>query len=202
LTGWEKIMDSVRRNTFQIHKLITERCELRYPEVADAEKMHSFFHSEPFPRKLPLAQLKTVDQIERWIVRCLQGRASGTAFVWTAFSKETDHMVGQVSLFKTLEPGKWALGYWVAPVEWGKGFATEIAEAGMNFAFEYLQARVVWAAAAVWNVPSWRVLEKLGMDYLGENRKGYEIDSEWIPTREYQISDLDWQTTRALNRVG
>jgi ribosomal-protein-alanine N-acetyltransferase len=55
---------------------------------------------------------------------------------------------------------------------WGKGLATEAARAVLGYAFGELGLDRVDGAAALENVASKRVMEKIGMRYLGLNEEG------------------------------
>jgi RimJ/RimL family protein N-acetyltransferase len=85
------------------------------------------------------------------------------------------------------------LAFWIHPECWGQGYATEAAERILEFGFLDLNAALIWAGAANWNHASIRTLEKLGMVYVSENPKGYLIDGEPIPTKEFEISRHLWQ---------
>lgn len=63
-------------------------------------------------------------------------------------------------------PGPPELGYWVAAHYWGQGIATEAAQAVLDRAFNVCGISEVSATAAVDNVASQRVLDKLGFRYL------------------------------------
>jgi len=55
---------------------------------------------------------------------------------------------------------------------WGKGLATEAAEAVLGYAFGELGLARVDGAAAFENVASKRVMEKIGMRYVGLDEEG------------------------------
>lgn len=55
------------------------------------------------------------------------------------------------------------IGWRFAPEFWGNGYATEGARAALRFAFENLQWHEVVAFTAAPNLPSRRVMERLGM---------------------------------------
>ena len=107
---------------------------------------------------------------------------------WVMESKKTGDLLGQVTLAKKEENDIWVLAFWTDPENWGTGYATEGAERVLRFGLEDLGAKKIWAGAGVWNKGSCRVLEKLGMKYLGNNPKGYYAKGEPIETREYEIS--------------
>jgi RimJ/RimL family protein N-acetyltransferase len=55
------------------------------------------------------------------------------------------------------------VGWRLAARFWGKGYATEAARAALVVAFDGLRLEEVWSMTAVLNVPSQRVMERLGM---------------------------------------
>lgn len=59
------------------------------------------------------------------------------------------------------------LGYRLRPPHWGKGLATEGSSALLEHGFDAVRLSSVWASTTPDNVASQRVLEKLGMRYLG-----------------------------------
>jgi uncharacterized protein YhfF len=180
-----------------IHTVLeTPRCRLRYPALADAPPIHAALRSPAFPRDLPLAQIKHLGGVEARIKRGHTAWAAGGGYMWSVESRGNGALLGQVTLGRRAKPGAWALAYWIDPEHWGQGYATEAARPVVDFGFERLGAELIWAGAAVWNQASLRVLEKLGMRHVADNPKGYVINDEPIPTREYEISRERWGELR------
>lgn len=175
------------------HHLETSRCILRYPQPSDSPRLLSAFTSDDFPKYVPLGQIDKMEQVNDWIESAQARWVKGHSYTWTAERKRDGLLVGQVSLVQLKEAGTWSLAFWTHPDCWGQGYATEIASSAVDYAFRELSASRVWAAAAKWNIASLRVLQKLGMKYLGENNEGYRIDDMPIPTKEYalELVDLD-----------
>lgn len=173
------------------HHLETRRCILRYPLPSDSPRLLTAFESNEFPKYVPLGQIGKIEQVNDWIEDAQMRWATGQGYIWTAERKCDGSVVGQVSLVQLEKDSTWSLAFWTHPDCWGQGFATEIASCAVEFAFRELSASKVWAAAAKWNQASLRVLQKLGMRYLGENNEGYRIDDEQIPTKEFAIEVND-----------
>jgi uncharacterized protein YhfF len=173
--------------------LETPRCRLRYPTLADARPMFAALRSPAFPQDVPLAQIKSLMGVEARIKRGHSAWAAGGSYMWSVENRADGKLLGQVTLGRRAKPDNWALAYWVDPERWGQGYATEAARPVIDFGFERLGAALIWAGAAVWNGPSLRVLEKLGMVHVGDNPQGYVIKDEPIPTREYEILRETWQ---------
>jgi ribosomal-protein-alanine N-acetyltransferase len=173
------------------HKLETPRCILRYPYRRDSARLLSTFVSEEFPKYVPLGQIENIEQVIDWIESSHKRWNRGQGYTWTAERISDCLVVGQVSLVQLGKGRTWSLAFWIHPDCWGQGYATEIARCAVECAFRELSATKVWAAAAIWNKGSLRVLEKLGMKYLGENKEGYRINDEPIPTREFALERVD-----------
>jgi uncharacterized protein YhfF len=173
--------------------LETPRCRLRYPVLTDAPRMYAALRSPAFPRDVPLAQIKHLRGVEARIKRGHSAWAAGGGYMWSIECRQDGALLGQVTLGRRAKAGTWALAYWIDPECWGRGYATEAARPVVDFGFERLGAALIWAGAAVWNQASIRVLEKLGMCHVADNPRGYVINEEPIPTREYEISRERWQ---------
>ena len=73
------------------------------------------------------------------------------------------------------------LGYRFKKEGWGKGYATEAAYASIQYGFEKLGLQRIVARAEIENIGSWKVLEKCGMTYIGDE----EVDG--YPVKTYEI---------------
>ena len=58
------------------------------------------------------------------------------------------------------------IGWRLSRKAWGKGYATEGARRCLRYAFEDLGLTVIMAHCPVVNIPSWKVMEKIGMQRL------------------------------------
>jgi ribosomal-protein-alanine N-acetyltransferase len=172
----------------------TSRCLLRHPESSDMSRALNAFTSQSFPSEVPLGQLSSPQEALKWIEGAQARWAEGSAYTWTVVRNSDRMLVGQVSLSRMPDPGRWALAFWTHPECWGEGYATEAAQRIVAFAFEELDATVVWAGAARWNRASRHVLKGLGMVHVSDNPRGYVIQGKPIPTKEYEITRNMWQT--------
>ena len=173
--------------------LTSERLTLRHPKVEDALTILSVVGSPEFPEQLPLKEMDSLDKIETWLNRLGELWEKGRVYSWIVEDHDSGQVLGQVTLSEIEGDNRWALAFWTHPDHWGKGYATEGAERILKFGFEELRAKTIWAAAGKWNLGSNRVLEKLGMTYLGDNPQGYYSKEEPISTHEYEISREIWK---------
>ena len=173
--------------------LTSKRLILRPPKAEDAPTIFSVVGSPEFPEQLPLKEMDSLEKIEAWLTRLGEYWEKGQVYSLIMEEHESGQLLGQVTLSKLVGDNKWALAFWTHPDHWGRGYATEGAARILKFGFEELGAKKIWAAAGKWNLSSNRVLEKLGMKYIGDNPQGYYLKGEPIATHEYEIPRESWK---------
>ncbi|MEI8703445.1 GNAT family N-acetyltransferase [Mesorhizobium sp. ISC15] len=79
---------------------------------------------------------------------------------------------------------------------WGRGYATEAAVAALAFGFQNLKLDQIVSNAAVDNVESRRVMERIGMSHDPKDDFDHPLKAVDDPLRRqvlYRITFLDWQ---------
>ena len=112
---------------------------------------------------------------------------AGTAYSWTIEALEDTAFLGRIGIRQEAEAGEWSIGYWIHPERQGAGFATEAAQAVVTFGFEHLGAALITAACATWNHASMRVLERIGMQAVRTNPKGFKKRGAWVEEIEFEL---------------
>lgn len=100
---------------------------------------------------------------------------------WAVHLKSTLEFLGWCGLKYRSELNEIDLGYRFKKEFWGKGFATEAAYASIKYGFEKINLQRITGRAELHNTASWKVLEKCGMTYIGEQ----EVDG--YPVKTYEI---------------
>jgi RimJ/RimL family protein N-acetyltransferase len=88
------------------------------------------------------------------------------------------------------------IGWRIGIQYWGRGYATEGARAALQFGFDQLELREIVAFTATTNIPSIRVMERLGMTRHPEDDFDHPIFPEGHPLRPhvlYRLRARDWQ---------
>jgi RimJ/RimL family protein N-acetyltransferase len=102
---------------------------------------------------------------------------------WAVHLKTDLEFIGWCGLKYRPERNEVDLGYRFKKSEWGKGYATEAAYACLKHGFEKLNIRKITGRAVPENEGSWRVLEKIGMQFSREEM----VDGHWA--RTYELSN-------------
>lgn len=87
---------------------------------------------------------------------------------WAIHTKNNNEFIGWCGLKYRPEIDETDLGYRLMQKAWGKGFATEAAQHTLDHGLNSLQLKLITGRAHVDNIASIKVLEKIGMDYIGE----------------------------------
>lgn len=87
---------------------------------------------------------------------------------WAIYVKENDEFIGWCGLKYRPELDEIDLGYRLMQKAWGKGYATEAAQQTLEYGFKILNIKLITGRAHIENLASIKVLEKIGMDFIGE----------------------------------
>jgi ribosomal-protein-alanine N-acetyltransferase len=88
------------------------------------------------------------------------------------------------------------IGYELNPAFWGQGLATEAVRRIVDFGFRELELHRVWAFCLGDNEPSWRLMERLGMQREGVLRQNLRVRERWRDTYQYGILREEWLKAR------
>jgi len=150
--------------------LETPRLRLRRPVMDDAAAIFTAYAQDPeVTRYLVWRPHETVETVREFLRRCAAAWEGGTAFAWAITGREDGRLLGMVEVRK--DGHRAELGYVLARPHWGRGFATEAVRAVVEWALSDPNIHRVWAVCDVENLPSARVLEKVGMQREGLLRR-------------------------------
>ncbi len=173
------------------HTIATARCVLRAPSEADIPHIQSALRVPGFTDGLAFGPHETAEGLKRMLARNLDNWRSGAAFTFTIEERGSSAFVGRVLIRTTPEPGRWNLAFWIHPDQQGWGLATEAGAALLAFAFDVLGADTIEAGHVAGNIPSRRVLEKLGLREDGPVEKGLMKDGAWLPGCKMSLNKAD-----------
>ena len=163
--------------------LQTERLLFRAFGTEDAPLIYSLnIHPEvvKYVHELPVTDITSAEENLQRILSQYKEYGYGR---WAVFTKDNNEFIGWCGLKYRPERNETDLGYRFIPQYWGKGYATEASKASIRYGFETLQLRQINAMAHVENLASLKVLEKIGMQFIG-----YEtVDN--CPVKTYLIDN-------------
>lgn len=150
--------------------LETERLILRKFTLDDVDAVFEFGANEEIHKYTGDQMLKSKEEVAALIrnVWFEDYKKYGYGRLATIY-KPDNKLIGFAGLKYLPEFDETDLGYRFLPHYWGKGLATEASKAILDYGFEQLGIKRIIAIAMPENIGSWKVLEKVGMQF-------YKID--------------------------
>ena len=117
-------------------------------------------------------------------------------FKWGMVSKDTNTVIGDISVFDIENSRMGSVGYRLDPDLWGKGYTSEALAAAVDFIFTHTELDRLHATADVRNTASNRVLEKCGFVHEGTIRHGKMV-SVYCDYHIWGLLREDWEQMKA-----
>jgi len=128
------------------------------------------------------------------------GRLGG----WALEERTTGAVVGSILLNPLPDAeghrdpsGAIQVGWHLARTVWGKGYATEAGIAALSVGFERLGLLDIFAVIEPENHRSMRVVERIGMEYLGRQRRFYS----GIELEVFKMTRAQWRTYQEISSL-
>ncbi|MFO7323328.1 MAG: GNAT family N-acetyltransferase [Chloroflexota bacterium] len=176
-----------------VTQLTTERLLLRHFRADDLAAYHTAIYDDPeVMRYLPGGAPRPIERA-REVMDYLE--ASWQQFDFGGFAlclRDDDRLIGHIGLLKISRANpptdEVELFYAIARPFWGRGYITEAARAVIDDGFGRRGLERIVAVAVPENTASRRVMEKLGMTFLGLTRRYYDTELAY-----YAIEKSQWQ---------
>ena len=142
----------------------TPRLMLRRLRFEDAPAIYSYASSGDPVRYMAWPRHQSLDDTRAFLEIADRGWQKGTDFSMAIILLEGEQFLGTIGIHFERD-GQASMGYILCKKAWGKGYATEAAKALIGHAFRYLPSlHRIYACAHPEHSPSFRVMEKLGME--------------------------------------
>ena len=178
----------------------TDRLILRTIEESDAAEQSRVLNTPTVMARL--GGPKELHEIEAKHAKSMALYArEGFSFLFL-IEKETGEMVGHAGIKRVDNPlarneGDHEIGWLIREDRWRRGYAEEAVRAVIDWAFTRVDAPHVAALTSEANVPSWKLMEKLGM----VRRKDLDFEDPAYPpedsmTIQYSLTKEQWESQK------
>lgn len=146
----------------------------------------------------------SAEQIAKSFARMADAYTKGEPTFFLVTLRSDGMLIGKCGLALIDTPGvpsaltgQIQIGWTLRADQWGRGYAREAAEAALALAFERHGASIVYSQTSERNVPSWRLMERLGLvrradlDYVDP-----AFAPRDNPTILYAIDRAAWRTRK------
>ncbi|WP_313798951.1 GNAT family protein [Cytobacillus sp.] len=165
----------------------TERLIIRNFELDDWKAVHAYTSKKSVMKYMPEGVL-TEKETKEFINRNIGDSAEKFAVILA----DEDILIGHVEFFKYFGEHSYEIGWVFNPEYYNKGYATEAASAIVKYGFEDLKLHRIVATCQPENIPSYRVMEKIGMRREGYFKKCIPHGDQWWDEYYYAILAEEW----------
>ena len=146
----------------------TPRLILRQFTEADAPLILELNNDPEIVKYVHEPTLKTLGEAEKILINNILPQYENNLGRWAIHIKEDNEFIGWCGLKYRPEVDEIDLGYRLMQKAWGKGYATEAAWHTLDHGFRVLDLKLITGRAHIENIASIKVLEKIGMNFIGE----------------------------------
>ncbi|MFX1387670.1 MAG: GNAT family N-acetyltransferase [Promethearchaeota archaeon] len=137
-----------------------------------------------------------VDDAKKWFEPSERGMPDFIGFV--IWHKKDKKPIGTAELSLINWVNGWAnVGILIGePAYWGKNIATEATKMLVEYAFNELNLNKLQGGAAVENIGSWSVAEKIGFVIEGIQKHEMYVDGKYVDEKTYRLLKDDWLNSK------
>jgi [ribosomal protein S5]-alanine N-acetyltransferase len=157
-------------------------------ESSDAQDAFSWFSDPEVMRYIPFGPDSTVSETSARISHYIDHQNTKGFSKWIIFDRESQKPIGDSGFYLLPDGKRIELGYRLARDFWGRGLATEVGQRWIEVANEFTDAKTIYAFAHPENESSFRVMRKLGFEFL-QNENLYGLDAPLYSLRIYNNSE-------------
>jgi RimJ/RimL family protein N-acetyltransferase len=173
--------------------LATERLVLRRFRAADAAVLSAYRSDEDVARYQSWQPPFSLAQAERFVAEMAAADPGRPGWFQWAVELASEHaLIGDVGVGLAENLVQADLGFTFAPERHGRGYATEAVRAVLDRLFRVQGVRRVSAECDVRNLPSARLLGRLGFTREGLLRSHTWIKGEWTDDLIFGLLAEDW----------
>ena len=170
-----------------------ERICLRGIEESDLDQLYSIFSDPKVMRYWSTLPLESIEEARTLLKEIQTGNQQRTMLKWGVALKETDILIGTVTLFHLEQSQERAeIGYAQARAYWGQGYIHEALQSLLTYAFEEMKLRRVEADVDPRNAASIKTLERLGFQKEGFLRERWHVGGEIQDALFYGLLEREW----------
>ncbi len=178
----------------RIKPIDTERLTIRQFMPDDWQKVYDYTADPEVMAYIPEGQF-TEAQAQAFVVK----NAGEQAEAFAVMLKAENELIGHMLFHPWFAPQTYEIGWVLNPVYHRQGYATEAARSLLEYGFEMLALHRIIATCQPENMPSYRVMEKIGLRREGFFRKCiYRNDSLWWDEYFYAMLEEEWVASSSM----
>ncbi len=178
---WEILInEDVNKYYFPTPDRIFNKNNFKKDNINDLKKARNIFMEQllDWNRQEPFYEKK---------IESIQLQEDSQKYTWSIFLKDTNIVIGQITCQSKDEKNELIrdVGWYIDPKYQGHGYASEAAFTMLDYMFNEVGIEEIKTSAAKINIGSWKIMEKLGFEYIGDKKSTYFDGDEILISKEY-----------------
>lgn len=175
-------------------EVVGERVRLRPVSVEDASASFELIHDQrAITDWIIWDGPEGIEELEERYSRWVKVREDRTLYAFSIVDRASGEWAGSIGIWHFHEEPVAVLGYLVGVPYQGRGLGSEAVSCAVELAFRELNVLLVRAEVFVNNLPSIRILEKVGMRHDEGEEIFHEKRGAQVLSHSYSISRVDWE---------
>ncbi len=156
-------------------------------EPHDVEPLHAILADREVIRYMPRTEPWPIENVQKWTDKHWHHWEERGFGWWAVEFRESNELIGWCGLGVLDETEEVEVLYLLKRSHWGTGLATEAAKHSIDYAFNKLDIDIVIGLTHPDNIPSQRVLEKVGLSFISKAHYfGMELFRYTIDRKQYE----------------
>jgi RimJ/RimL family protein N-acetyltransferase len=176
--------------------LLTERLSLRPFTRGDVDAVYLYRQREDVTRHLfdaPMSREQCTELVQTRVGQTFL-MADEDSIVLAIERRDDQHLLGEISLIlRSAASRQGELGYLLHPDAQHRGYATEAAARVLELGFAGAGLHRIYARCSIHNLPSWHLMERLGLRREAHLREHVFIKGEWAEELVYAQLEEEWR---------
>jgi RimJ/RimL family protein N-acetyltransferase len=177
--------------------LVTARLQLAPLTTRDVEAMWPSVSDPTVSEHMSWNAHRNKEETRGFLERVENDLATEKAITWGMRSMgEFCGIFSIINILKShraLRYDRGELAYWCAPKHQGRGIMSEAGRTVIEFAFSRLGLNRLVVGHHLENVPSQRLIERLGFKPIGIEHQAFMKDGRWINIKIYELLTRDYK---------
>lgn len=166
--------------------LETERLILIPIDEEHGPALHQFWSDEAVTHYMDIDPFESIEQTTEMIAFLVKRMAEGSASRYTILIKDSQEIIGTCGLnYLDYENSRTEIAYDLGAAYWGKGYAFELMSAFVEWVFQTQDFHRLEAKIDPDNLPSLKLIEKLGFQKEGLLRDYEKIGHNYFDVLMY-----------------
>lgn len=166
----------------------TERLYIRQFEFEDWQAVHEYTSEDLVMKYIPEGVF-TAEDTRSFVTKNMGDKAEK----FPVFLLGKDILIGHIVFHKYFGEHTYEIGWVFNPKYYNQGYASEAAQSILRYAFQEMGLHRIIATCQPENIPSYKVMEKLGMRREAHFKKCIPNGNEWWDEYYYAILAEEWE---------